>query len=366
MKILCVHQGCELYGSDKTFIQSVKAFRKKYPEAYIKVLLPKEGPLNSQLVDYANNIGYEPLWILRKTTIKSLFGVGLFSLIKSSLFAWKLMNEFDKTYINTAVVLNFIIASFFSFSNRLIHVHEIPVGLSKYIFSLILSFARAPIVFNSKATQDAFFLPFWQKKTIVHNGVKTAENVNDKNIGPSDQLNILMIGRLNDGKGQELLLKALDEVPSKLLQKIKLKIVGDVFEEQVHFRDSLLKTVSDNDKLNAFIEFEGFSFTPNKFYQWCDIVIIPSKKPESFGLVAIEAMSFGKCVIAAKHGGLTEIIEEGKSGLFFEPNSVNSLKSVIVKLLLDKTLTTVIGENGKAHFLAHFTEDNYIRKIGLL
>jgi glycosyltransferase involved in cell wall biosynthesis len=366
MKILCVHQGCELYGSDKTFIQSVKAFRQKYPAAYIKTLLPEEGPLTAELVDYADDVSYESLWILRKTTVKSLLGIGFFSLIKSSFAAWKLMKEFDKSYINTAVVMNFIIASAFSFSNRVIHVHEIPVGFSKYIFSFLLLFARAPIVFNSQATKDSFLLPFWQKKTIVHNGVKIAEYVNCKDKEPSGELNFLMIGRLNDWKGQDLLLKALVEVPSELLLNIKLKIVGDVFEDKVRFRDALQKTVAENSKLNAIVKFEGFSSTPNEFYEWCDIVIVPSKKPEPFGLVAIEAMSYGKCVIAAKHGGLTEIIEEGKSGLFFEPNSVESLTSVIVKLLLDKHLIAVIGQNGKTHVLEHFTEANYIKKIGLL
>ena len=45
-----------------------------------------------------------------------------------------------------------------------------------------------------------------------------------------------------------------------------------------------------------------------------DIAVVPSTEPEPFGLVALEAMLAKKPVIAAKHGGLTEIIDENKTG----------------------------------------------------
>jgi len=64
-----------------------------------------------------------------------------------------------------------------------------------------------------------------------------------------------------------------------------------------------------------------------------DLVVVPSREPEPFGRVAIEAMSFGVPVIAANHGGLSEIVEDGRSGYLFEPNSADSLAQALEKFL---------------------------------
>ena len=45
MRIVCVHQGYELYGSDRSFIDSVAALREAWPQAEIEVVLPHEGPI---------------------------------------------------------------------------------------------------------------------------------------------------------------------------------------------------------------------------------------------------------------------------------------------------------------------------------
>jgi hypothetical protein len=44
MHIVCVHQGYELYGSDRAFIDSVAALREAWPQADIEVVLPHDGP----------------------------------------------------------------------------------------------------------------------------------------------------------------------------------------------------------------------------------------------------------------------------------------------------------------------------------
>ena len=45
MRIACVHQGYELYGSDRCFAESVAAIRAAFPEADIEVVLPRRGPI---------------------------------------------------------------------------------------------------------------------------------------------------------------------------------------------------------------------------------------------------------------------------------------------------------------------------------
>ena len=69
LNILFVHQSAELYGSDRTFVQSIRACRMKYPHALITVLLPFEGPLIDYIQPVANQVIIDDdLIILRKST----------------------------------------------------------------------------------------------------------------------------------------------------------------------------------------------------------------------------------------------------------------------------------------------------------
>ena len=44
MRITCVHQGYELYGSDRSFVESVRIIRAAYPAAVIDVVCPAPAP----------------------------------------------------------------------------------------------------------------------------------------------------------------------------------------------------------------------------------------------------------------------------------------------------------------------------------
>ena len=61
MRIVCVHQGYELYGSDRAFIDSVAALREAWPQADIEVVLPHDGPICGPLRASATRIVIEPL-----------------------------------------------------------------------------------------------------------------------------------------------------------------------------------------------------------------------------------------------------------------------------------------------------------------
>ena len=64
--ILCVHQGAELYGSDRMFVMSVSALRTTYPDAKITVVLPQTGPLIEYLEPICDEIIYQELFVLRR------------------------------------------------------------------------------------------------------------------------------------------------------------------------------------------------------------------------------------------------------------------------------------------------------------
>ena len=64
-------------------------------------------------------------------------------------------------------------------------------------------------------------------------------------------------------------------------------------------------------------------------YSKAEALIMPQE--EDFGYVSLEAQFFGCPVIAYKKGGATETISEGKTGIFFDEQNVNSLKNALIK-----------------------------------
>lgn len=77
----------------------------------------------------------------------------------------------------------------------------------------------------------------------------------------------------------------------------------------------------------------------------CAVAVVPSVWAEPFGQVAVEAMAMGRPVVASAIGGLTDIVQDGESGLLVPPNSPAALADAIGALLADRELAERIGAN---------------------
>jgi len=360
--ILCVHQGYELYGSDRSFVLSVSTLKDLYPYANIDVMIPKDGSIKQLIEPVCNTlIINKKLAILRKKELKKN-PVGLiYKILKGIFSALNTSAKYDLVYINTIVVLDYILAARFMRCKTVLHIREIPTGLQKTLFSRIISFSKMNLIFNSSNTLHAFNISDAIPKTVILNGVKGFTDITSKkNIG--SPINILLIGRLTLLKGQIFFLEALHKLLNQERYNVNVRIVGEVFEDQVEYKYNLHNFVKNNN-LNHIVEFKTFTQNPKNEYKWSDIVIIPSVQPESFGRVAIEAMSSNRCVVASNLGGLTEIIENNVNGILFEANNidslVNSLKTILDKPELIKTYSNV----GYNTFLSKFSEDIYQKKF---
>lgn len=80
-------------------------------------------------------------------------------------------------------------------------------------------------------------------------------------------------------------------------------------------------------------------------YRRCSFFVLPSLK-EGLGLVLVEALLMKETVIASNSGGITEIIEDGVSGILFDPYNPRQLADEIKKLLQDPDLAKKLANNG--------------------
>ena len=98
------------------------------------------------------------------------------------------------------------------------------------------------------------------------------------------------------------------------------------------------------------------------FFSAIDVLVIPSYE-ESFGLVAVEAMSVGSPVIATAVGGLLEIVDHDRTGLLVAPRRPDELERVMIRLGKDEALRERMGRAGAERVRAAFTPTAYIAAV---
>jgi glycosyltransferase involved in cell wall biosynthesis len=93
-------------------------------------------------------------------------------------------------------------------------------------------------------------------------------------------------------------------------------------------------------------------------YQACDLFVLPSAG-EGFGIVFLEAMHYGKPIIAASSGATSEVVKDGESGLLVEYGNVEQLTEAIVALSLDTGLRARMGRTGSERLHQLFSFDSF-------
>ena len=323
MKIACIHQGYELYGSDRCFAESVAALREAYPAAEIEVVLPREGPIVATLAPHADRISFEPLFVLRRKSLARLALTGWFALPLALFRAARRFARADLVYINTSVVLDYQLAAPAFPGKALLHIHEIPTGFARKLLRGAALWSGARLVFNSRATRDSFSPPPGRAQEIIYNGLDGPPGAMPTSYDGQRPLRLALIGRINRIKGQDVLLAALKRLPEATRARIELRMVGGAFENpalETKLRDEVAAA-----GLSGSVSVEPFVSDTSPVYAWADVVVAPSKLPESLGRTAIEAMSFGRPALVSAIGGLTEVVADGETGWHVPPGDAEAL-----------------------------------------
>ena len=96
--------------------------------------------------------------------------------------------------------------------------------------------------------------------------------------------------------------------------------------------------------------------------QVCDVVVLATEN-ETFGMVLIEAMMCGVCVVASDSGGPLEIIDDGVNGLLFKTFDPSALAQKLETLQKDELLWTTLAIAGKTKALDMFEGQKQFEKL---
>jgi glycosyltransferase involved in cell wall biosynthesis len=113
---------------------------------------------------------------------------------------------------------------------------------------------------------------------------------------------------------------------------------------------------------SGVVRFRGETEAPLERMREMDIVLIPSLF-ESFGYAAIEAFSLSRPVVAARTGGLPEIISDGEDGLLAEPGSGEALAAALRRLMDEDGLAARLAAKGRRKAAADFSLERMLAGI---
>ena len=157
-------------------------------------------------------------------------------------------------------------------------------------------------------------------RKVIHNPIEPRKEIEPKRKDEFRRNRGIVFGfagRLSGSKGAEFLLKEFHQHQSSA----KLFVYGGGGDESY---GKALKDRYTSDR----ILFKGFR-DPREMYSEIDILIVPSMWQEPFGRVIIESYGYGIPVIASNTGGISEIVQEEKTGFLFGPGDGNVLRDKI-------------------------------------
>lgn len=306
------------------------------------------------LEPHASRIVFEPLWVLRRQAILRLATVEMARLPLALWRAWRRLRQCDLVYVNTSIVADYALAARLLPHKAVLHIHEIPEGFMRTILVALMRWSHADLIFNSRATRAAFGIVGRSRTHVVYNGVAGPPAAEPMRYDGSRPLRVLLLGRINRIKGQEVLLEAVASMPPELRSRIEVRLVGGAFEstERELALAELVNTMGLADRVSVL----PFIPDPSQHYRWADIVTVPSRRPESLGRVAIEAMAYGRPPLVSAIGGLVEVVSDGETGWHVPPNNAAALAAKLQAIILRPEAWRGFVAAGRARYETVFSE----------
>ena len=151
-----------------------------------------------------------------------------------------------------------------------------------------------------------------------------------KNLLINDEFVILSFGLIRKYKGIPYLIRAFEQLPPEILEKSRLLIVGELWEDRKELLDQI-KASSFSDRITLVDEYVPDEKV-NFYFSAADVVVLPYLRASQSGIAHI-AMSFGKPVVVSEVGGLKESMASYEGTFFVPPGNVDSIKKAILSQL---------------------------------
>ncbi|HZZ12309.1 MAG TPA: glycosyltransferase family 4 protein [Paraburkholderia sp.] len=373
-RILAIDQSGVLGGAELSLLEIVKALRSR-----IEVVLFDDGPFRTALAKAdvtVNVLDAGALRHVRKqggSLPKGQALKGLISLVRATA---KRARNADVIYANTqrAMVIG-AIAGKLARKPVVWHLRDIvsPEHFGRKQLAIIKWCARmglTHVIANSAASARAFasLTHFDEKRVdVVFNGISAAPFDALRAVPqtalrarlnlPQDAFLVGSFSRLARWKGQHVLLEAMVLNPHMHAVLVGAPLFGeDQYEIELH-----AFVAAHN--LGARVHFLGFQHDIAACMCAVDAVVHTSITPEPFGRVIVEGMLAQRPVVAARAGGVLEIVQDYENGVLCTPGDAQGLADALAELRSDDELRERLVRNGYQTALGRFGTAAYVAGV---
>jgi len=163
---------------------------------------------------------------------------------------------------------------------------------------------------------------------------------------------VSFVGQIRENKGVDLFIRMAHTIPDR---HARFLIVGEC-RDPVRFPGSYTETrLREEIGGDSRIRYLGYRSDVENVFRSSDLVVMPSRWGEPFGLINIEAGAAGKPMIATRDGGIPEIIVHGETGYLVDVDDLEALTLYTRRLIEDRELRETMGRNARARVEAEFT-----------
>ena len=370
--VLILHSSAERYGSDAQLLAIARGIDRERWRAVC--VLPERGVLAALLEEAGTEVVVHPLAVLRRALFSPAGAAGL---ARAVVRDRRMLGDLARSrgaavvHANTSVVLSSGAVARRAGAAHLVHVREIYVGASGRAGAAMWPVMRRRLeradvlACISRAVARQFRRS--EHVRLLYDGLPEAPQTLPRAVARealdivSDRFVVALVGRLSDWKGQDVLVRALAESPLVANGSIAL-LAGDAYPGSARVEaelDALAGRLGVTDRVIKL----GFREDVGTVLGAADVLAVPSTRPEPLGLVAMEGAAAGLPVVASAHGGVTEIVRPGVTGLLVAPGDPAALARALRLLADDPERTRRLGAAGRVDVAERFAVERMLAEL---
>jgi glycosyltransferase involved in cell wall biosynthesis len=370
-KILFFSHSAELYGAEKALLQTIEGLTRQ--EFQPILILPRTGPLQYA----AEKLGVQTLlvpsqwWLTEKNRIWKQPLSWLWNMRGIARIA-RLIKQKDIDLVFSNSVVNFCgaLAAKWKRVPHIWSIHEIlgaknaPV---RFLFGaralvLFLSALSNMVIVNSETTGHPFkrkanvrIVPIGFKWSLGDRGLR--EMMRQRfGLTAADYV-IGIVGKIYPEKGQKKVVESIDLV-TKIHPDVKLLVVGEVRDKGYFNKIQRFISARNLKEHVIFAEYQPDIFG---VLAMLDLLVVASCV-ESFGRVAVEAMSVKTPVLAVREGATAEVITAGENGFLVDSPDPGMLTDAILSIRENPEQIRMIAEKGQKMVREKYTVEIQLLK----
>lgn len=356
--MVLAHAAAGRYGSERsTLVLASGLLRRGWD---VVVLVPEPGPLVEDL--HAAGVRVE---IVDTGVVRRVDGwtgaVRLAARLPAAVIRLsRRLRGADVVHLNSSVAIAVPPAALLARRPLVFHLRESFRDHARAwrIYSRVLRVCAASVVAVSEDIADeARRAGLGDRTVVIHNALQFGP----RHAPAPAREGIATVGRINDWKGHDVLIEAVARMRDEG-HPVGLRIAGDPFPGAERYRAALERRIAEL-RLTDQVELLGFVDDVPSLLARCAVFVLPSRRPEPFGLALLEAMGEGLPCIATAAGGPRDIVVDGRTGILVPPGDPAALAEALTKLLDDPGLRRRLGEAAAADVRVRFSPDSLLDAV---